>query len=138
PEKNQHILTGHRNFLATAVYFLYSYGRENAAREWYAYLKQTYPDAPGTQGKSMEEYAFDRVQEEVGSTDPNRIRAVVEGDLERSYVDTAMGEDDHALVMGTLAKRIYNRYMSAIGDAQKERVGLPPFPEIQKVVMERL
>lgn len=138
PDKNQHILTGHRNFLATAVYFLYSYNRVKAATEWYAYLKQKYPNAPGTEGKSMEEYAFDRVQEEVGSTDPNRIRAVIEGYLEQRYIDLAIGEEDHAEVMANLAKRIHDRYMEAIGKQSEKRVGIPALAVTSEVVLKRL
>jgi hypothetical protein len=138
PDKNQHILTGHRNFLTTAVYFLFSYGRNSAAREWYAYLKEKYPDAPGTQGKTMEEYAFDRVQEEVGSTDPNRIRAVLEGYLEQHFMDLAIGEEDHGAVMLQLAKKIRARYMETVGDKSAVRVGLPPIEETYDVVLKRL
>ncbi|HEY6227269.1 MAG TPA: hypothetical protein VI282_09120 [Verrucomicrobiae bacterium] len=138
PDKNEHILTGHRNFLTTAVYFLYSYGRENAAREWYAYLKETYPNAPGTQGKSMEEYAWDRVQEEVGSTDPNRIRAVIEGYIEQYLTDFAIGEDDHGVVMRRLAKKIHARYQEAVGPMSRVRVGLPPYDEIEQMVLKRM
>jgi hypothetical protein len=138
PDKNQHILTGHRNFLTTAVYFLYSYGRENAAREWYAYMKEKYPDAPGTEGKSMEEYAFDRVQEEAGSTDPNRMRAVLEGYIEQYLTDLAIGEDDHAIVMRRLAQRLHARYQQAVGPMSAKRVGLPPYPDTEQMVLKRM
>jgi hypothetical protein len=138
PDKNQHIITGHRNFLTTAVYFLYSYGRTDAARQWYAYLKEKYPDAPGTKGKTMEEYAFDRVQEEVGSTDPNRIRAVLEGYLEQHYMDLAIGEEDHGAVMLALANKIHDRYMSAVGSNGQDRTWLPALKVTQEVVLKRL
>jgi hypothetical protein len=138
PDKNQHILTGHRNFITTAVYFLYSYGRTKAAAEWYAYLKDKYPDAPGTKGKSMEEYAFDRVQEEAGSTDPNRMRAVLEGFLEQYLTDLAIGEDDHAEVMLRLAQKLHDRYMITVGEKSAVRVGIPPLRETREVVLKRL
>ena len=138
PDKNQNIITGHRNFLTTAVYFFYSYGRNTAAREWYAYIKEKYPDAPGTVGKSMEEYAFDRIQEEAGSTDPNRMRAVLEGYLEQYLIDLALDEDDHATVMWSIAKRLRDRYMETIGDTSVKRVGLPPQEETREVVLKRL
>jgi hypothetical protein len=138
PDKNEHILTGHRNFLTTAVYFLYSYGRNDAARQWYAYLKEKYPDFPGTKGKTMEEYAFDRIEEEAGSTDPNRMRAVLEGYLEQHYVDLAIGEDDHAAVMMQIAKALRERYMASIGKQSAVRVGLPPIQETAQVVLKRM
>ena len=138
PDKNQHILTGHRNFLTTAVYFLYSYGRTSAATQWYAYLKEKYPDAPGTQGKTMEEYAFDRIQEEAGSTDPNRMRAVLEGYLEQHFMDLAVGEEDHGTQMLAIARALRARYMATIGKQSVERVGLPTIEATREVVLKRL
>lgn len=138
PDKNEHIITGHRNFLTTAVYFLYSYGRENAAREWYAYLKEKYPNAPGTEGKSMEEYAFSRVQEEAGSTDPNRMRAVLEGYIEQYLYDLAIGEDDHAMSMRRTARQLHARYQTAVGAMSAVRVGLAPYAQTEQMVLKRL
>jgi len=138
PDKNQNIITGHRNFIATAVYFLYSYNRVQAAGEWFNYLKQTYPDFPGTKGKTMEEYAFDRVQEEVGSTDPNRIRAVLEGYLENHFIDLAIGEEDHSAMMLSLAQQIWSRYTQSTGKQSERRVGLPPFEVTYDIVLKRL
>jgi hypothetical protein len=138
PDKNQHIFTGHRNFLLTAVYFLYSYNRVNAAKEWFAYAQKQYPDYQPIQNVSMEQYAFDRVQEEVGSTDPNRIRAVIEGYLETHLIDLAVGEEGHAEVMTNLAVRIHDRYMAAVGDKSVKRVGIPPLKETGEVVLKRL
>jgi hypothetical protein len=129
PDKKDNIQTGHRNFLLTAVYFLYTYGRETAAKEWFAYTQKEYPAYDVIQGKSMEDYAFERVQEEVGSTDPNRIRAVIEGYLERHFIDLAIGEEDHGQVMLALL---------AIGDMSKVRVGLPPFQDVYEVVLKRI
>jgi hypothetical protein len=138
PEKNEHILTGHRNFLGTAVYFLYSYKRTSAAREWFAYMTNKYPNMPDYKGKTMEEYAFWRVQEEVGSTDPNRIRAVLEGYLETYFFDLSTGEEDHAETTIDLAKKIHARYMESIGPQSEKRVGLPRFEETYEVVLKRL
>lgn len=138
PDKKDHLLTGHKNFVATAVYFLYTYNRVQAAREWYAYLKDKYPNTAGIQGKTMEEYAFDRVQEEVESTDPNRIRAVLEGYIEQHFVDLAIGEEDHAEMMHTLARQIHTRYSNEIKGKSNERVGLPPFRTTYEVVLKRL
>lgn len=138
PDKNQHILTGHRNFLTTAVYFLYTYNRKQAATEWYNYAKKQYPDYPEFKEKTVEEYAFARIQEEVGSTDPNRIRAVLEGYIETHYIDLGIGEEDHASVMLALARKIHARYQTAVGPKSAVRVGLPPFEVTQEVVLKRL
>jgi hypothetical protein len=138
PDKAEHIGTGHRNFLLTSVYFLYSYGRVSAAKEWFEYTKKMYPNYDPIKGKGMEEYAFERVQEEVGSTDPNRIRAVIEGYIEQHLVDLSIGEEDHGQQMLLLAKKIHGRYMESIGAVSKVRVGLPEFKEVFEVVLKRL
>jgi hypothetical protein len=138
PDKNQNIVTGHRNFITTAVYFLYSYGRNQAAQEWYAYLKEKYPNAPGTEGKTMEDYAFDRIQEEAGSTDPNRMRAVLEGYLEQHLIDLAIGEEGRAEVLLAIAHKLRERYMESIGQQSVKRVGLPTIPETREVVLKRM
>jgi hypothetical protein len=138
PDKNEHILTGHRNFLSTAVYFLYSYNRKQAASEWYAYAKKQYPTFRDFKDATVEEYAFARIQEEVGSTDPNRIRAVLEGYIETHYIDLSVGEEDHSEAMLALAHKIHARYQEAVGPKSSVRVGLPPFKVTQEVVLKRL
>lgn len=128
----------HRNLIATAVYFLYTHNRINAAREWYDYLREKYPDYPGAQNKTVEEYAFDRIQEEVGDTDPHRMRAVLEGFVESAYIALATGDEDQAAGLFNLATMFRNRYMSSIGNSSDVRVGLPPLPTIRDLVLRRL
>jgi len=138
PEKNEHILTGHRNFIGTAVYFLYTYKRTSAAREWFAYMTNKYPNIPDFKGRTMEEYAAYRIQDEVGSTDPNRIRAVLEGYLEQHFIDLSAGEEDHADTVIEKARAVHARYMASIGPQSVRRVGLPPFDEMYEVILKRL
>jgi len=44
-EMRDHIKTGHRNFLKTAVYFLYTHNRLADSAKWFRYLKEKYPGA---------------------------------------------------------------------------------------------
>src|SRR5690606_12326349 len=59
PNMRHNILTGHRNFIGTAVYHLYTHDRKQAAQRWFDYLKEHYPI--GTRGMNMEDYALSRI-----------------------------------------------------------------------------
>ncbi|MDX1953858.1 MAG: hypothetical protein SFY81_16940 [Verrucomicrobiota bacterium] len=137
PEKEYNVKNAHKNFLGTSVYFLYVHGRTQAAEQWFAYLKKLYPQAVDT-GLSMEDYAISRVSEEVGDTDPNRMRSVLEGLLEQSFMNAAFGEDELAQGYQRLAAKIRERYMVTIGKISEKRVGLPPLSETREVVLKRL
>ena len=105
PDKNEHILTGHRNFLGTAVYFLYTHNRISAAKLWFDYMKEKYPTyfKPNLE---LDEYALGRVAEDIGETDPNRVKAILEGMLETSMINLATGEDDQAIGYELFARKI--------------------------------
>jgi hypothetical protein len=139
PEKRDNILNAHKNFLKTAVYFLYSYNRMKGAQEWMDFLVKKYPGSLPP-GQTLDEYALDRIQEEAGDTDPNRMRAVLEGTLETAFFNYAIGEDEPAAKSIVLAQRLWNRYMQSIGSTEKnkERVGLPPFKVIYDTVLKRV
>ena len=79
PEQAKQIRTGHKNFLRDAVYFLYCHNRVAEANRWYAYLGEKYPtdalwDKPGATplNTTMENYALDRLEEDVGDTSVDR------------------------------------------------------------------
>ena len=137
PDKNEHILTGHRNFLGTAVYFLYTHNRMAAAKEWFGYMKLQYP-AYFKGEADVDQYALSRVAEDIGETDPNRVKAILEGMLETSFINLATGEDDQATGYELFARKIWNRYQEAIGKTSLKRVGLPPLPELKRLVLERI
>ena len=100
-----HIKRAHRNFLRDAIYFLYSHNRVADASAWYKYLAEHYPKQTILDGQpnsfpanlSLDEYAVGRVQEDVTETmSADRIKAIIEGLVENSYVSLAEGENERA------------------------------------------
>ena len=99
PKDAGNIAKAHRNFLRSAVYFLYENNRMADAAKWFRYLSTTYPDKPIVDGDptslprnlTLDQYAVACVQVDIGDTSQERTTAVVGGLLAQAY---------HALVMG--------------------------------------
>jgi len=147
-EKNRdHISRAHKNLVANIVYFLYEHNREADAAQWYRYLAGKYPDKPLWDGDrypdslptklSLEDYVFARVQEDIGETSPDRIRLAIEGFLIRSYRNLAIDQEDRAAGAKLLARKVWATYQSKMEGIEK-RVGLPPFEQIDRDVLNRL
>jgi len=145
PANRENIRIAHRNFLRDAVYFLYTAGRQTEARKWFDYLAEKYPDKPLIEGRAdtlpgrmtVDQYAVARVTEDIGETDPIRIRAHLEGMLAHAYARLILDLDDEALAYQRLARLVYDTYMEKIKGSEM-RVGLPPFREIAGDVLQRL
>jgi hypothetical protein len=145
PANRDNIKIAHRNFLRDAIYFLYTAGRETEAQRWFGYLAEHYPDKPLIEGRpdtlprdmTVDQYAVARVTEDVGETDPLRIRAHLEAMLAHSYARLILDQDDEALAYQRLARRVYDTYMEKIKGSEM-RVGLPPFRDIASEVLQRL
>ncbi|MBI2926871.1 MAG: hypothetical protein HYY24_14335 [Verrucomicrobia bacterium] len=127
---------GHKNFLKTAVYFLYSHNRLAEAAKWFAYLKQKYPDSV-PRDQTYDEFAFERVQEEVGETSRDRTQAVIEGLYATSLYHLAMGDDDAAAGNALLAERIWERYVSKTRGSEI-RIALPALKVLKQSALEKL
>ena len=138
----------HRNFLCDAVYFLYENNRAAEAAEWYRYLARKYPDDPLIIGDphsqasrmTFEQYAIARVQEDVGDTSQERTTAAVEGLLTRAYYELAIGQEDRYAGFKLLAGKVYEHYQAEISGLKSnlQRVGLPPFADFNRMVLNRL
>ena len=148
-EKNRdHISTAHRNFLKDAVYFLWENNHVAQAAKWYKILGEKYPDKTILDGEtnsfprnlSLEEYAFARVQEEVGDTSQERITGVIEGLIAHSYYELAIGQDDRSTGYRLKARLVYDKYEKSISKMKTniERVGLPPFDVLNRTVLNRM
>ena len=143
-----HIATAHRNFLKDAVYFLYENNRLAEAARWYKLLGEKYPaktildDDPNSfpRNLTLDEYAVARIQSEVGDTSQERITGVIEGLIARSYLQMAIGQDDHSVGYKLLARKVYDKYQKEIGKMKSNlaRVGLPPFEVLNRTVLNRL
>jgi hypothetical protein len=134
-----------RNFLSSAVYFLYENNRVAEAAKWYKLLGDKYPDKTILDNKpnsfpknlTLEDYVFNRVEEEVGDTSQERTTGVVEGLIARSYYETAIGQDDRSAGYTLKAKLVYNHYQTKMGNSQP-RAALPPFADLNRTVLNDL
>ncbi len=137
-----------RNFLADAVYFLYDHNRLAEAAKWYHYLGEQFPDKTLLGGDTnsfprnvtLDEYAVARVQEDLHETSQERTTSDIQGLLVRAYIYLAVGQDDRYEGYKLLAGKIYNRYQSEMSGTKGawQRVGLMPFPELDRTVLNEL
>ena len=145
PGQKEDILRAHRNFLSSAVYFLYENNRVAEAAKWYKILVEKYPDKPILDkvpnsyptNLTLEEYAFGRVQEEIGDTSQERTTGVVEGLLARSYYQLAIGQDDRAAGYKLKARLVYDHYQKQMGIGPPRAV-LPPLDVLNRTVLNDL
>jgi len=137
------ILTAHRNFLTDAVYFLWENNRVADASKWYKLLGERYPDKTILEhdtnsfprNLTLDEFAFARVQDEVGDTSLDRTKGVIEGFLARSFYALAIGQDEYAAGLEMKARLIYNNYQKKMPE---QRVALPPFDVLKRSVLNKL
>lgn len=127
--------TAHKNFIRTAIYFLYTHNRMVEAEKWYDYVREKYPDSIET---SLEEYVFARVEEEFGSTSQDRLKAMLMGFLERAFLDLAVGQDEKAVAGELLARKMRKRYYDQITESQIARIKLPTIQEMKAELLVRL
>lgn len=147
-EKNRdHIEKAHRNFLRDAVYFLYEHNRIGEAGQWYKYLGTKYPDKPLLDkftnslpaNLTLNDYAVDRTQEDVGETmSRDRIKSVLEGLLSRFYESMLLpGEDAHAAGYYHMAEQVLATYKSKTS-MRPEALNIPSLDELQKEVLANM
>jgi hypothetical protein len=150
PEQNMKdgILKAQRNFLRDAVYFLYENNRLTDAARFYKLLGDKFPDKGILDGDpnsfpknlTLDEYAVARVQSELGDISEERTAAVVQGLLVNAYMALALGQDDRFAGFSNLARKAYDHYGAKTSGAgvTQQRVALPPFPELNNVVLHDL
>lgn len=148
PNDAAHISIGHRNFLLDAVYYLYEDNRVAEAQKWYDIVAQKYPDKTILQFQTnsfprnvpLAVYCVSRVQGDVKDTSQSDTTQAIEGYLIRSYESLAIGDDDHYLGYGLMARKIWENYMDKMKKYQSDiaRVGLPPFHTINATILSEL
>lgn len=139
------IMTAHRNFLGDAVYFLYTYNRIKEAGEWYAYLSEKYADDTLLTGKpdsyphtlTVDDYCFERVQEDLSETSQVRVGAIIRGLIQSSFMNVLFDDDDRAAGLMALATAARTRYEYDTSDTG-ERIELPPLDELKQRVLSEL
>ena len=144
PGQRDGILKAHRNFLKDAVYFLYENNRVSEAAKWYKMLGEKYPDKPildkdqnsFPRTLTLDEYAFARIEDELGDTSEERITALIRGFLSQSYLNMAIGQDERAANFKLLAGKVYQHYSSkTAGYGNEKRVPLPPYDTLNHSVV---
>ncbi|MGO9476792.1 MAG: hypothetical protein ACLQAH_07280 [Limisphaerales bacterium] len=148
PKYNDNIANAHRNFLRTAVYFLYEDNRIADAAKWFQYLGAKYPDKPiidhepesFPRNLTLDQYAMSCVQGDINDTSQDRTTAAIAGLLSQAYQSLALGEDDRYAGFKLLATKIYGHYQAAISDRKTnlQRISLPPLADINRAVLDRL
>jgi len=143
---HDHILQAHRNLLRDAVYFLYVHNRLKDAAYWFDYLGKKYPTKTLLDGKpdslpgqvTLEKYAVDRVQEDVGETSKDRVQAIIEGLLMNAYNSLTLGVEDRYAGYKLLAQRVWASYHAKLPQDSLPRIGLSPFDDINRDVLNRM
>ena len=143
-DKRDNILNAHKNYLGMVVYHLYTHNRRQAAQQWFNRMKELYPGANTIAGKpveNLEDYALSRIAEDVGETDPNRVKTIIMGTLENAFLQFALGDSEADLVAENhvnFARRLWQRYMTEISRYEKNivRVGLPPFNQLYEETLK--
>ncbi|MSU63910.1 MAG: hypothetical protein EXS31_16210 [Pedosphaera sp.] len=153
PDLKDNLRNGHKNLLKTAVYFLFTYNRLKSAEEWFKYLHEKYPDSLLTPEqlsikfsnpnakfppKTLNEYAIERVTEEIGDGGVDRTKAMIEGYLQNYYISLAQGEDDRATGFERYSRIIWQSYMDRMGESAQKRVGLPPLNQLKQEMLDRM
>lgn len=149
----ENIARAEKNFLRTAVYFLYTHNRVKEAEKWFDTLVKKYPlgalneqelaehgqhpDQPIPQ-KSMEEFAMDMVSMDVGETSHTRVTDIIRGLISNAFTSAALGQDDQYAGFLLLAHKVYNRFQASIGGSSAKRVGLDPFDKLRNDVLSSL
>jgi hypothetical protein len=90
---------------------------------------------------SLEEYALSRIQEDIGETDPNRVKTIIMGAFETAFLNYSLGDEDSdsvAVNHELFARRVWQRYQNEISSYEKnqQRVGLPPLPLIREETLK--
>lgn len=130
----------HRNFIKDAVYFLYTHNRLRESRRWFEYVRSTY----GTNSMippewTLEDYALSRIGEDVNETSRDRIKAIVEGTIESSYVALVSGDADQAQGLMLFAEKVHSNFQErTTHKSAKVRLPLGPFAEIKREVLLRI
>jgi hypothetical protein len=147
PAMAEHIGNAHRNFLRDAVYFLYENNRVTEAGKWFKYLSDKYPNKPIIENDpnslpantTLDQFAVATVQIDVNETSQERVTSAIEGLLSRAYYEMAIGQDDRYEGFKLLAGKVYQRYVSKTsGSNGDKRMPLPPFPSLNKFVLDQL
>lgn len=134
-EKYEHdtgLASAHENFLQTMTVNLFTYGRQDRARETYARLMEL---KPGSYRAPMEDFVINRIMERVGDVSVPEISSLIRGIIRQALYELALGNDERASGMEDLARTVWRRHMSEY--EASPRMHLPPYEDLRDDVVSR-
>ncbi len=133
-EENPTFLTARINFMKEAIAILFNYGKFKKAEEYFKTLSKM--DMEARLARSVEDFVMKRWTEDVRDASVKQANDIISGLIFRSLFYSVHGEDDAALANERIARYIYNAYMTCNAKGQEFRVGLLPYVEIKRAVVE--
>ena len=133
PEMAEHFGTAHRNFQKDAVYFLFSYGREKEAAQWFDYIKKNFEITGIPPNQTVEDYCVSRIGEDINETSPDRIKAMIQGPITTAFTELVAGDLDRAQSLLKMAGTIHRHFetRTSLNAGQKGRTQMPSFEEMK-------
>lgn len=135
----QNMETAHKNFIKQAIPWLYVYGREKEAQQWYTYLKGIYTNAfVGKEANmSMEDYAVSEITTDIGETDMNKVEADILGMFAQEFSCLVRDNDTQAVNYDNLARKVWKHYHDKIGPVSDARLKLRPFSQLRQFELDK-
>lgn len=119
---------GHRNMLKNAVLTFYQSGIRGYALRIYNQLRQSYPEIDDFK-VSLDQYAKNRLAEELESIDILNARELIVATLAEGYYHYALRSDDLAAAREQVAQKIHDYYMAKF--RPENRIDLPDMRELR-------
>ncbi len=126
------IVSAHDHFLQTMVVNLFTYNRNEQANETYARLREL---KPASYRVSMEDFVLNRITERVGDVSVPEMSSLIRGLIRQALYELALGNDERAIGMENLAKKVWTRHMRQYENSP--RMHLPPYETIRDDVAAR-
>ena len=133
-DKQFTFLSARINFMKEAITILFNYGKFKKAEEYFKKLAEL--DLEARLARSLEDFVMKRWAENVRDASVKKANDVISGLIFRSLFYLVHGDNDAALANERIARYIYNTYMSGTAKGQEFRVGLLPYADIKKAVVE--
>jgi hypothetical protein len=138
------ILQAHRNFLRSAVKYLYQNDRMADAARWYKYLADKYPDQPIIEGQpnslpknvTLDDYVITVMEADISLTSPQDVTSGLQGMLVHAYLDLANGQDARSTGYLLLAQKVYDNYKTKTENNERTRIAT--MDDLKREVLSQL
>ncbi|MBL9170949.1 MAG: hypothetical protein JNN07_24670 [Verrucomicrobiales bacterium] len=135
PDKTDYINTGLRNFLLESIYYFYTHNRATEAAYWMSYTRERFPEAiPREQG--LDDFVVAMVTAQAGRANPSRTRTIIEGLIQKYYLNLALGDEDQVNGFALLSRRIWEHYQER--NSNVPHLLLPPLEQIAQNAVKDL